>query len=393
MNNEGVILVLPSWYPSEVNPFSGDFVQRHIEAISAYRQQYVIHVIKDENACVTKNVKVVFHQKNNYREMVIYYHIKKTGIKILDQFRSDTKYRGIYKKAINEFIEKEGVPTFVHVHVAMKAGLMACWIKQKFSIPFILTEHSTAYLPEADVQLHNYGNIFKRRTQKILKESSLVTVVSNWLGKAIEKDFPFVKWVCIPNVYNSEIFYPENKELPVPPVFVHASIMNFQKNTEGIIYAFKKVKEAGKDFVLRLFGPVNGKIIQVIEDEALSKYVLMVGDVSQQDLASAIRESLAVIMNSRFETFGCVLIEANACGIPAMVTDIPVFHEIIEENTNGIFVTENDPAQLAKAIINFIEGKYAFDKNKICTATEIYNYKNVGKQFNEVYQEIERAQT
>ena len=391
MNNEGAILVLPSWYPSEVDKFSGDFVQRHIEAISAYRQQYVIFVIKDENARVTKKIKEVFQQKNNYRELVIYYHIKKSGIKILDQFRSDKKYRRIYKDAIKEFIQKEGVPTLVHVHVAMKAGLMACWIKKNFSIPFIVTEHSTAYLSEADVQLHNYGKIFKRRTKNILKESSLVTVVSKWLGNAIAKEFPFVKWVRIPNVYNSEIFFPETKEHSLPPVFIHASIMNYQKNAEGIVCAFKKVKDAGKDFVLKLFGPINESIIKVIENEGLSKNVMVEGDVSQQDLANAIRASQAVIMNSRFETFGCVLIEANACGVPAVVTDIPVFHEIIEENINGIFVPENDSEQLAKAIINFIDGKYEFDKNKICAATEKYNYKNVGRQFSEVYHQIEKS--
>ena len=34
---------------------------------------------------------------------------------------------------------------------------------------------------------------------------------------------------------------------------------------------------------------------------------------------------------------------------------------------------------------------YEFDKNKICAATEKYNYKNVGRQFNEVYHQIEKS--
>lgn len=390
MNNEGVILVLPSWYPSEVDPTSGDFVQRHIEAISAYRQQYVIHVVKDEKGFITKNVKEVFNKKNNYCELIIYYHIPKTGISSLDQFRSDNKYQRIYKKAIEKYIKKEGTPSLVHVHVAMKAGLLACWIKRNFSIPFIVSEHSTAYLPEADIQIHNYGEIFKRRTKKILKESRLVTVVSKWLGNAIKKEFPFVKWVCIPNVYNSKIFYSQHNQRTEPPVFVHASIMNYQKNTEGIIHAFKKVRDTDKDFILKLFGPINDCIIQAIDLAGLRKNIIIQGDVPQLELADAIRDSKAVIMNSRFETFGCVLIEANACGIPALVTDIPVFHEIIEENINGIFVPGNDPEELAKAIINFIDEKYSFDKNKICVTTEKYNYKNVGRQFNEAYNQIEK---
>lgn len=217
-------------------------------------------------------------------------------------------------------------------------------------------------------------------------------MVTEWLGKAIEKEFPFVNWLSIPNVFNADLFYPENKEILAAPIFIHASIMNFQKNTEGIIKAFEKVKEAGKKFELKLFGPISKAVSGLISDLNLAGEVAVEGNQPQTVLAAAIRNANAIIMNSRFETFGCVLIEANACGIPAVVTDIPVFHEIIEENTNGIFVPENNPEQLAEVIINFIDGKYSFDKNKICAATEKYNYENVGSKFNEVYQEIERSQ-
>ncbi|MBS1736043.1 MAG: glycosyltransferase family 4 protein [Bacteroidetes bacterium] len=394
MKNEDVILVLPSWYPSEIEPSSGDFVQRHIEAIATYRRQYVIHLVKDNQGIITKNIREVFRQKNNYSELIIYYHIRKTGFPFLDQLRSDIRYRRIYRSAIKKFIRSNGLPTLVHVHVAMKAGLAAYWVKQKFSIPYIVTEHSTAYLSEADIRLSNYGTIFKQRTKKILKKSSIVTAVSGWLGKAIEQEFPFTKCLIIPNVYDSKIFFAENEIPSTPPAFVHASIMNFQKNTEGIIDAFKLVKERKKDFVLQLFGPINNNIIQLIEKAGIKKKVQVHGNVSQQDLASAIKNSKAVIMNSRFETFGCVLIEANACGIPAIITDIPVFHEIIEENINGIFVSQNDSAQLANAIINFIEEKTIFDKNKIGATAEKYKYENVGRRFNEVYHntEIKSAQ-
>lgn len=43
------ILFLASWYPSRVNAFDGDFIERHAKSISLYNKVYVIYVVKDQN--------------------------------------------------------------------------------------------------------------------------------------------------------------------------------------------------------------------------------------------------------------------------------------------------------------------------------------------------------
>ena len=109
----------------------------------------------------------------------------------------------------------------------------------------------------------------------------------------------------------------------------------------------------------------------------------------QQQLAAHINECDALILYSRYETFGCVIIEANACGIPVIVSDIPVMHEIVEEGRNGILAKENDADALAETLKKFIEQKFSFNKSLIAQQTSAtYSYKKVAEQFIEFYSSV-----
>ena len=109
----------------------------------------------------------------------------------------------------------------------------------------------------------------------------------------------------------------------------------------------------------------------------------------QQQLSELIGQSLSLILYSSYETFGCVIIEANACGIPVVVSDIPVFHETVEEGFNGFFVKRNDPEALAERMITMIKNRSLFNSDAIAKKTaSLYNYETVGKKFSDWYVEI-----
>ena len=374
------LLVLPSWYPSEVDPSSGDFIQRHVEAMSLYKNEYVLYVVKDEQGIITKKEKSVVTNKNNFSEEIIYYHPPKTGLKLLDKFISHRNYVRVYKKAIKKYIEDFGLPKLAHVHVAQKAGLLAIWLKRFYSIPFILSEHWTAYLPEADLKISDHSVVFQRWTSQIFKEAELVTVVSNYLGEAIKKLYPFVNFTVIPNVVNKTIINSIHKTENERKTFVHASTQNYQKNTEAILEAFALLKnEPG--LLLQLFGPTNENILNKIKSLHIEDKVEVKGNVSQHELFQYIKNSQAVILYSRFETFGCVLIEANALGVPVIVSNLPVFKEIITNGINGIFAGTNAPEKLAKSVKEVLQNATNFDSEIIMDSAKKYSYKNVGKLF------------
>ena len=140
---------------------------------------------------------------------------------------------------------------------------------------------------------------------------------------------------------------------------------------------------------MRLYGPVREELRSLVNNCGLSEFVFFKGEVPQEELAKDLQQSDALVLYSRYETFGCVLIEANACGVPVIVSELAVFHELLQENINGVFVEGDRPDALAEAFSAFSQHKDSFNRLQISEKSrELYNYATVGKQFVLLYNKI-----
>jgi glycosyltransferase involved in cell wall biosynthesis len=368
--------------------FDGDFIQRHAKAVANYCHVHVICVVKDISIAGKEPV-IEEKRTGNLTELVIYYNSVRTGIEKLDKYLSQKKYHRLYREAIKKYIAENGKPQLVHVHVAMKAGLLALWMQRQWNIPFIVSEHWTGYLPEADIKVKDLPFAYRKWLQRILTKASAITVVSEYLGNAIRRQFKVANYTVIPNVVDTDIFFPADKQPAETTRFIHVSNMTWQKNVEDILRSLVILKNKAEGFEMNIYGALKTTHRKMINDLELAEHVFLKGEVPQHELAKAIQQADALVLYSRFETFGCVLIEANACGVPAIVSDIEVFHELIKDGNNGIFVKGNNPVTLAEALSTFMSKKNTFNKNDIAqTAAAKYNFKKVAQQFIDLYDKI-----
>jgi glycosyltransferase involved in cell wall biosynthesis len=186
---------------------------------------------------------------------------------------------------------------------------------------------------------------------------------------------------------DTSIFYPAISNHSVIR-FIHISSLVKFKNVKAIIQAFAILHKEYPSAILDVFGSEGKELKTIVADLQLEKNIHFHSEVPQQVLADYIRQSIALILYSSYETFGCVIIEANACGIPVIVSDIPVFHETVAEGLNGTFVPANNPEALARRMADVINNHVSFSKQAIEASSLKYNYKNVGKQFSNWYNEI-----
>jgi hypothetical protein len=142
----------------------------------------------------------------NLKEVIIFYHPLKTGVKFLDKLLSSLKYKTIYRAAFKKYFKQEGLPDLVHVHVAMKAGLQALYLKNNFKIPYILTEHWSGFYADAAETVFSLGRWFTHFSRKILKNAMLVLPVADYLRKAINS-FEKINYEVVPNVVNTSFFF------------------------------------------------------------------------------------------------------------------------------------------------------------------------------------------
>lgn len=380
------VLWLPSWYPNKLASYDGDFIQRHAKAVSAYIPVHVLHLVRDVEGVVTKSVKIEEKKDGNLKEIIIYYYCKRFISKIPDQFFSLQKFGRLYRKFLSEYFSLNGLPALVHVHIAFKAGLIARWIKTKWGIPYLLTEQWTIYLDEAKPRMNDLSFVHQYMISKIISDALLILPVSEYLGEALQKKWPAIKYEVVPNVVNTDIFYPLNPTLNDKLRLIHISTLTYQKDPESLFNAIGILKKQGIDFSLDVFGTGSDYILSLVKKENVEQEVKLHGEVPQPILSESLRKSDALILYSRFETFGCVIIEANASGVPAIVPDTALMHELVTDHFNGLLVPKGSATELAKALIDFSKIKNSFNKNLIANqAAEKFSYNRVGKMYADIY--------
>lgn len=378
------VLWLVSWYPNRLDKFTGDFIQRHAQAVSQFCKVEVIFVKKDES--ILPNATLIENNvTGNLTEKIIYYNSYKTNFKIIDRAISFLNYKKHYRNAVKQYFSDEGKPKYVHVHVAMYAGVAAMWIKKKWNIPYFVTEHWAGYYRECVPSIYDYSYLFRLLNKQILKEAALFFPVTKDLGEIVKRDFADISYHVIPNVVNTN-FFKYASSTPAKFRFIHISHINFQKNPEGMFRAAQILKARGYDFELFMLGNENESL-----NELASKYgllpdvVIYKNAVPYAEVASCIQIASAFLLFSRFENLPCVLLEALCCGLPVITTNVGGIAEVVHDG-NGILVENGNIEELVNAMQKMIDNYHTYNKEKIAAeAAAKFSYARVGGQIADFY--------
>ena len=231
------ILHVASWYPTKVNEYDGDFIQRHIQCLDQYRN-IVIHVQEDKKGLLEDGL-IEFQTFDNREEYTLYY---RPYLSIQNLLLQNKNYEKLWK-IVNE---KYGLPIAIHVHVMFKGLFFASKLKRKYNIPIVATEHSSIYQSIN----RTYRNIPKIALVRYLSDSvDFLLPVSHQLGVAIRDNGITCIQKCIPNVVPS--YFYEARLQPYTGVtrFIHVSSLEDNvKNIEGILSAVRELKKRNIKF-------------------------------------------------------------------------------------------------------------------------------------------------
>lgn len=379
------ILWLCSWYPSKIDPFNGDFIQRHARAAAAFNDIYVIYVAGDNSGKINKKEKEI-RRSDGLTEHIVFFPVISS---LLGKIRAHFKYLFAFKQAIRRYIVEIGKPDLVHVQVPMKAGLLALWLKKRYRIPFIITEHYGIYNEETGSDSYlNRSKIFKNYTRRIFQQASGFVSVSKFLAEGVKRMVGKIKYVIVPNTVDTNIFFHKQKE-QTDFRFIHVSNMVPLKNAEGILRSFKSYTEGGGTATLHMVGNLNDILPRYAASLGLlSEKVCFKGIVSYQQVASEMQESDCLILFSNIENSPCVIGEALCCGLPVISSNAGGIPELVNSE-NGILVNPGNEDELLTAMHQVASGNIQFDRKKIAEkATTKFSYSVIGKELDDIYNEI-----
>jgi len=256
-----------------------------------------------------------------------------------------------------EVFESEALD-LLHVHYAIPHSVSAHLARSMAAprrLPFITTLHGT------DITLVGSNRSFLPITRFSIEQSDGVTAISTYLLNQTLKEFDIKRPIeVIPNFVNCDLYtrtpdpalraqWAPNNEL----VLMHLS--NFRpvkRITDAIeIFALVRAKMPAK-LVLIGDGPDRGAAEYLVRKKKLQKDVFFLG--KQDQVYKFLSCADLFLLPSQLESFGLAALEAMACEVPVIATNVGGVPEVIEHNVDGFLVEPGDIKTAANYAIDLL---------------------------------------
>jgi len=380
------ILFLASWYPNKVTPKNGNFIQKHAEAVAAHCNVFALHIIARKQ---TEDFVIETELNNKVSETIVYYKKVTSKIPLLHQVLKLLVRRKAHNLGYKAILKKANTIDFVHLNICFPAGLFALHLKNKYKLPYIISENFTVLLDSDPI---NFTTVEQYFVNKINRNAIMLCPVSDDLKKALQKIAPNQEFEIIPNVVNTQIFKPNISSTKIEKVkILHLpNLKDEHKNITGIINVKKNLSNSRTDFSLTIAGDGDTEKYeqQIAQLNIPTGVILFEGKKTTTEVAELMSNHNAFLLFSNYENLPCVVVECLTMGLPVIGTNVGGVSEMINPD-NGIVIEAKDEVALLESLNLLINNIETYDNAKIAAnAKELYSYENVGKQFFDIYTKI-----
>ncbi|MBN2421641.1 glycosyltransferase family 4 protein [Candidatus Woesearchaeota archaeon] len=162
------------------------------------------------------------------------------------------------------------------------------------------------------------------------------------------------------------------------------------KRIDDLLKAIKILKKHYPEIRCRLIGtgPEKSKLEKVVNELKIKKNVKFLGFLkNHKEVIREIKKSHLVCLPSLTEGFGIITIEAMACNVPYVNSDIPATREITKAGQGGLLFKPGDYRDLAEKIIYLLSNKkiYAEKAKQGKEFVQKYDIKNIADELERIY--------
>ena len=272
----------------------------------------------------------------------------------------------------------------LHANFASPDGIACRKLARFLKLPYLITEHQAA--------LDEYLNTAKLSSQMMqaYRDASKVICVSERTRNTIaERDPDLQNLTVIPNGVEMDRFSitPKND---TPRSMIYIGYLVEHKGVHILLEAMKSLRNQGYDLHLGIVGDgaYRKDLESIAQRLSISDYVTFHGEQTPAEIATLLNQHDFLVHPSFIESFGIVVVEALASGLPVVAT-INGGSEAILNDHCGILVPPRDAHALAQGISQLIDNWATYDPIQIRQYAEAqYSLGEVVKSTVDIYDQI-----
>lgn len=291
-------------------------------------------------------------------------------------------------------VAKEYHLDVMHVHYAIPYSICALLAKQMVNHSFrlITTLHGT------DVTILGEDPSLKSMIEFGINQSDAVTAVSDSLVQQTEEQFSIQ--VPIKRIYNfvdQAVYYPrdmtaERQKFAEPNEKILLHISNFRpvKRVKDVVAIFNLIqKKQPAKLLLVGGGPDLPAVTSYINELGLSSKVMILG--KQDEVSSLFSLADLLLLPSAKESFGMVAIEAMACGVPVISSDVGGLPEVIEHGKTGFLAPIGDVESMAEQALLLLQRPVLYELFSLRGIEQVkrkFTMESIVDQYEALYKQV-----
>ena len=387
------ICIVPTMFPKYKGDYYGSFVFDEVKIL--VKKGFEVHVVTQHNSGIP------------YEEIIdgIYVHrfrwFEPKEFKALVHFKGFVDYLRLITYVISLFfyliyvIQKFNLD-IIHAHSVIPTGFVGVIVAKILRKPVLITAHG--------MDVTNFENrpYFRRLLTFSLINCNKAIAVSRFLANKI-KSFGTHQdnIIILRNAVNTKRFRPisnkslfeHNKTNNVLILFV--GYLDVFKGIFELIAAFSEIKKDNKKIKLMIVGtgPKENEIRTKIVGLNLGKSVILTGEISPSEIHKYYQSADIFVLPSYTDAGGppLVVIEAMACGLPVIGTNVGGIPEGIEDGINGFIIHPKNVDELSEKLeilVNNKELRQKFGIKALETVDDEFNIEKKVEKLKVIYYEL-----
>jgi N-acetyl-alpha-D-glucosaminyl L-malate synthase BshA len=282
----------------------------------------------------------------------------------------------------------------LHVHYAIPHSISAYLARMMLAdrqVPFVTTLHGT------DITLVGNDRSYLPITRFGIEQSDAVTAVSKYLMLRTVEEFQIHRPITVvPNFVDCNV-YNRTADPPIrcrfsesdEAVLIHISNFRPLKRVEDVIATFAKVlKQCPSKLLMVGDGPERPKAEWLAGTLGIADHVLFLG--KQNDMAQLLSMADLLLLPSENESFGLVALEAMACEVPVIASNVGGIPEVVVHGEDGYLFPVGDSDGMSAACIDLIKNparRLAMGQNARQHAQRDFCASKIVKRYEDLYQQ------
>lgn len=382
------ILILPSWYL----PSGAYFIQE--QAIFLQDKGLEINVLANLSISITQHKTGYFALPwccVSSTENGLLTYRKYTRFIPKNEKLNFIRWVSGALELFEAYIVDQGFPDLIHVHSAMWGGYAAALIKEKYGIPYVITEHLGIMALQSEFAKSQFPAWKNPYFEKAYQNADFILPVSDQLMRKISEFAPnYTCWKAISNIVDTDFFNLRKREhSKLPFQFVCVNGYYKEKGYDILLKAFDLFCSSNVDSRLTIAGEnFNCSDFQELLKTCKNKdKITFLGEIDRIQVRELLWSADVFLLTSRVESQSISTLEAMSTGLPVVCTE--VVPEFMIPSFCGYRVPIEDEISFSETMLKMCINIQLFDGEHISDYVKSIAHKEVIiNQIVEVYKDV-----